>query len=121
MADTTLIKVKSFILHDTLNIAAKNFKSNTPVEVGTDMQAMYDVDHKQLFIYFKGQLRIVDNISYWEPEDYTQFGFTHEKIKPMSLGNPGPTPQVPTGKIKAQVEVPHEKVQNPPTRRSVHP
>jgi hypothetical protein len=112
------VKVKAFGLHTPLNIAGKNFKSSSAtslIEVTPDMDVTYDDDNKRLFIYYKNVLRIVDNVDTWEPVDYEKYGYEAQKPKqPIGLGI-----NVSSKPIRAQVETPHEKVQNPPTHRSV--
>ena len=114
------ITLKSFVSRATIFVAGKNFKADTLIESTPESIFIYEMDSDKLFLIHKGNLRVLNGstIAHWEPLNYADvkeyLGFdvaTPSKPAPIHIGNPGP--------IKAQVEVPHEKVQNPPTRRSV--
>ena len=114
------ITVKNFVSHEPMFIAGKNFKAGTLVTADPDTDFSYDLELDKLFVVHKGFLRVVNGatVAHWEPLEYEAVGVklkNPEKAKPISLSQD----LAPKKPIKAQVEVPHEKVQNPPMTRSV--
>jgi hypothetical protein len=119
---TGRIQLKGFMSHSTIFCAGKNFKSDTWHVATPDINLSYDIIEDKLYLKYKGNLRILNSatVASWEPLNYAdvindaELGLlaSEKPVKALpTITNPGP--------IKAQVSVPHEQVQNPPTRRSV--
>jgi len=112
--------VKNFTLFETLNIAGKNFKAssaNGSIETTPEMKATVHEEEgvARLEIFYKGVLKIVYQFGPVEPLDYTAFNYeASAKKTPIALSS-----NAHAGPIVAQVETPHQKVQNPPTHRTV--
>lgn len=82
-----------------------------------EISLIRDFDNGTLEVYYNGKFKGVElsNVLSWDPIDAKAAGFENPVIKKEVIKAPANTGKV----IKAQVEVPHEQVQNPPTRRSV--
>ncbi len=121
---TGRIELKGFMSHSTIFCAGKNFKSDTWIPAHPELNISYDTIEDKLYLMYKGNLRILNSatVAYWEPLNYA------DVISDVELGLMGPLQKAPKkaasvitnpGPIQAQVEIPHQQVQNPPTRRTV--
>ena len=103
-------------LHTPLFLGVTNLQTKLDTK-RRPLSLLYDREQQELVVIFNGRAAIIPaaGVASMEPINPEVAGIT---IVTAHLYKPAPAPK--SGKpIKAQVEVPHEKVQNPPMSRSV--
>lgn len=110
-----LIEIKSMKLHGSLNACGINLQDKVDATKKL-VKLTYDDVKKRVLVVANGRLEMIPESSVFSMEPFNQEAFGVELIVEQPKTREA---SLITKSIKAQVESPHNKVQNPPTRRTV--